>query len=1070
VVLIVFRIRGAAAGYISSPMVADPFHAEFAQHGRALRRLAAALVGDQHADDVLQDAALAALRTSVPAQALASWLRRALALLAGKHHRAAARRRRHESRAAVPAVATASDAAEHADLVRKLDSALLALPEPYRGALLQRYFADRSPGAIAADRGVPVATVKSHLQRGLAMLRERFAAERSDWRAGLGAVFGIDPPRATAIAGVLAMGTVIKLALGAAGLAAAAGLWWWSGTGGPSPIAGAAGSGRGIAIAQATADGAATRTPASALRDAAGEGRTSAPGDPLATVRGRCIDELGAPLADVQVALTSPWVSTTQMVWTVVGETRSIADGAFVLRLPPPEGDVLKLCFSSAHRVPVDKDLPLLRAGAVRDCGDQILVTGCDVTGRVVDTNGEPVPDVGVLINGPHSNPSTAADAAGAFAACVHVDETYRLRVPGQLLREPTELAIAAADRERRIELVVEAAADLPSIRGTVVDENGLGLARVEVATDGSVARSRADGSFVLLDPTRGAPAAALTASRDDREFVRLPGKTEWGTKDLRITVPATLAIELRVVDAASGRPFEDFAARIRMDANNLYGRLTAPRAFGGPPVVGFAPARDAGHHPGGALTIPGLRRTEYEFRIEPLDPDHWPSSFVHVDLGEPLAGPIRIAVSPVAERTLRLRSGRGEPVAGCHVQLAEPVVGEVTANSWVIPFREWHKYSGPAKALLVADGTTDANGELLLRGLAGLPLVLRLLGPGCVPTLQRSVRLDGEGPLEFTVDAGARLRVRTLAPEVLQQLEASPARTDAGSAVPRGPKVGLTLVRNVDGRDERIPVAEDETLRFGRDGTLDVGGIPAGTWGVHLVWPQRGGSDRAILPSATFTAGQVTETTIDLAPLRPCTLHLRVLADGEPVRECGMTLECRATFPGGRVDLRQQHVATDAEGRLTARGRAGSYRLFREGDLYCAVFCLAHPDLLPGATLDEDATSTTGTLRIRYVDAEGKAVAGVAETRLQRGPGDWLILNAPPSDGDGRVSVGRCGAGSYTLCLMPRELQRRWRKGEITNDQVDATPVHDLQIGVVVVAPGDGIEQEVRLPAEYFR
>src|SRR5262249_56565610 len=118
----------------------------------------------------------------------------------------------------------------------------------------------------------------------------------------------------------------------------------------------------------------------------------------------------------------------------------------------------------------------------------------------------------------------------------------------------------------------------------------------------------------------------------------------------------------------------------------------------------------------------------------------------------------IRVAVAPVAERTLRLRSGRGQPIAGCRVQLAEPVVGEVTGESWVVPLRRWRNYHGAAKALLVADGTTDANGELPLRGPASRPLVLRLLGPGCVPTLQRSVRLDRGGPPQLAVGPAARL------------------------------------------------------------------------------------------------------------------------------------------------------------------------------------------------------------------------------------------------------------------------------------------------------------------------
>jgi DNA-directed RNA polymerase specialized sigma24 family protein len=48
---------------------------------------------------------------------------------------------------------------------------VLALDEPWRSAVLWRFFHDLQPRVIAARLGVPVATVRSRVQRGLELLR-----------------------------------------------------------------------------------------------------------------------------------------------------------------------------------------------------------------------------------------------------------------------------------------------------------------------------------------------------------------------------------------------------------------------------------------------------------------------------------------------------------------------------------------------------------------------------------------------------------------------------------------------------------------------------------------------------------------------------------------------------------------------------------------------------------------------------------------------------------------------------------------------------------------------------------
>ncbi|HEX5052996.1 MAG TPA: sigma factor-like helix-turn-helix DNA-binding protein [Planctomycetota bacterium] len=195
---------------------------ELQQHSAALRRLARDLVGAAAADDVLQDAALEVLRAPPREPGpLSGWLRGVVRNVAGKRRRADAVRRRHEA-AAAGAVAFAVHGAEVADTLRWLTACVTTLPEPYRSTLLARYLREQSPSEIAAATGEPVRTVKTRLQRGLQLLRERFDADGRDWRSALAATFALPGPGGAAAVGIttwmLCMSMTMKLVIAAAAL------------------------------------------------------------------------------------------------------------------------------------------------------------------------------------------------------------------------------------------------------------------------------------------------------------------------------------------------------------------------------------------------------------------------------------------------------------------------------------------------------------------------------------------------------------------------------------------------------------------------------------------------------------------------------------------------------------------------------------------------------------------------------------------------------------------------------------------------------------------------------------
>jgi RNA polymerase sigma-70 factor (ECF subfamily) len=64
-----------------------------------------------------------------------------------------------------------------AERERQVRAAVTALDEPYRETVALRFFAELSLNEIADATGRPLGTVKTHLHRGLARLRDRLGSE-----------------------------------------------------------------------------------------------------------------------------------------------------------------------------------------------------------------------------------------------------------------------------------------------------------------------------------------------------------------------------------------------------------------------------------------------------------------------------------------------------------------------------------------------------------------------------------------------------------------------------------------------------------------------------------------------------------------------------------------------------------------------------------------------------------------------------------------------------------------------------------------------------------------------------
>jgi RNA polymerase sigma-70 factor, ECF subfamily len=83
----------------------------------------------------------------------------------------------NETHASVPEESTSP-------LGSRLEQLLLTLPDPQRAALTLRYQEDLTPEEIAATLDAPLATVKSHLQRGLKLLRAKAQSRLKEFVRG----------------------------------------------------------------------------------------------------------------------------------------------------------------------------------------------------------------------------------------------------------------------------------------------------------------------------------------------------------------------------------------------------------------------------------------------------------------------------------------------------------------------------------------------------------------------------------------------------------------------------------------------------------------------------------------------------------------------------------------------------------------------------------------------------------------------------------------------------------------------------------------------------------------------
>ncbi len=286
-----------------------PSAEELVEHTDWLTQLARALVGDAHAQDVVQETYEVALaQPPKKAGALRPWLGGVARNLARMTTRGRVRRERREDAVSLETndVPTPEQLVERAQAHQQVARIVLELPEPLRATLLLRFFEGMSAADIARAQGVPAATVRGRIKDALDRVRATLDQQHGDRRRWVALVaplpLAADLAAATVTGGLLVKSGKIVVALIVV-IAAVLGTRWlgWWGGGGDKP-------GTGSAVVDPGSNKPVIKPPTATVATRGAPMREQLPvfdDDPKGTLRleGQVIDEKDQPVAGAQVAI-----------------------------------------------------------------------------------------------------------------------------------------------------------------------------------------------------------------------------------------------------------------------------------------------------------------------------------------------------------------------------------------------------------------------------------------------------------------------------------------------------------------------------------------------------------------------------------------------------------------------------------------------------------------------------------------------------------------------------------------------------------------------------------------------
>jgi RNA polymerase sigma-70 factor (ECF subfamily) len=975
-------------------------------HASGIRSLLRGLLADDaRIDDVLQDTWVAALakgpRPGVP---LGPWLRRVARNFALKLRRGDARRLSRERAAARP------DATPETrfDLQREAVDELSKLDEPYRSTLILCFFEGLSPKEIAERRGMPAATVRSHLKRGLDKIRERLDRSHGS-RGAWGAVLlpWLATGDAAAATGVIVMGAKTKLLLAAAALVVAAGTVGWL-------------AWHDRPDSTETARAAPARvapTPTGAYADEAVRADRPALAEPERSIVlcGRIIDaetKRVVPGAAVRIRLAGE-DGTVDLLTDAAGRFSGTSPTLTEAKLGPPATRLTSCGLSVAvdgYGMRKASPGPSSARSDELDFGDIEVERGAPVSGRVVRRDGSGIAGAPLLLSLETFFPPRFAFAAGRSGdrGAFVLDE---LAAPMDVERPWTLLAIC---------------------------DEGMGWQSVEVLRG----RERLEGVEVVVDPaaplevlvtdTKGTPLEASV--RAEPRFRPLHPSPEWSAHDhnlwtgTRADVNAILTAQTdahgRAVFARLPMPgpydivagaegyalgWQDNVAVDREERRAATLKLKPKRLCA---VSGVVLAEDGAPIAGATVGPRGLPKVTTDatgrFRFDGLEPA-WGKV------------PLLAEAPGYAERSQDIHVAADRDVLGIEIRLdrAVPVDGRVVDQDKRPVAGVYLDLRRLCEQLRPDVEKTGVDGRFLFKGATKGPWKLRVIAPPAEPEWERYKEIEvrgGDTGLEVVL---RRLRLGTtrLAARVVDAATGKPLdpantmlmrldhRSPTEYANPSGPErqSGEIAAERLHPDAWRLwvhvpgyaPSRADFTVSAGQpEARVEVRMGPAGRIAGRVVGGATGGTVWTLPAGSDLAPGTEYETSGRIRGFG------KVAADGTFVVEnlapgaTRLTLDARGLFGEATVDVpsggeaHAEIVATPAA-VLAFRSKdpvpAGTdieYHVAQGGEWKC----VARLGCVAGARLNEDATLPQGRTRWRVV------LESAGRVRTQEGAVDLVV------------------------------------------------------------------------------
>lgn len=494
-------------------------------HQAWMRRLAAGLVREAgEADDVVQEAWVAALEARGPIGDLGAWLATVVRNSARSLRRGATRRAEREAASARPEGLPGSDeVVARLQEQRVLLAELEALEEPYRTTLLLRFHEELAPRAIARRMQVPVETVKTRLKRGLARLRARLEEHHGGRESFLAALVPLLRPGEGALlpTGILLMKKPLEVLTVVLVLGGGALGWryWPRAERAPQAAETPLAAVEAPLVAPAVEPSPPGEARRAAREEPAAERRAAEPAraepTPLRLLPGRVFEPEGRPLAGLRIGQrAAPERAVT-----------SDGEGRFALPAEPGGGPLVVL----------DEGWTTIFYGTeeASEAAERVLVATpvVDLEGVVLDELGAPLQGVELRLEPPAGFrarfPAVLDYSARRFWVAIS-DEHGRFALP-----EAARIDGSTLDSERAgfaegsfplafdglpLRLVLTRLAGAPDdLRGRVVDERGAPVEGASVACGEAAARSDARGEFTLTRAALGDERVLSVVKRGQR-------------------------------------------------------------------------------------------------------------------------------------------------------------------------------------------------------------------------------------------------------------------------------------------------------------------------------------------------------------------------------------------------------------------------------------------------------------------------------------------------------------------------------------------------------------------------